>query len=191
MKPLGAAESVEMEKFFGSLKDRTNPLAPGRTTDMNAADALERIMAGRPPTLRHIWDVRFGPHFLSDCEAAPADIRECVTSNISVMTAATFPGSMGSDTGSYNLWACEIGRRYRIVYEFIPRWHCIVLYFMRQHDAAYDGPLRVILPMPTHAEPGYVEAYEEIVGRSYETDIEKNDMRNIIQGLCAGNGLVR
>lgn len=191
MKLLGTAENAEMGKFFGSLKDRTNPLAPGRTTDMNAANALEHIMIGRPPALRHIWDVRFGPHFLPDCEAAPADVLECTISNVSVMAAAKFPGSMGSDTGAYNLWACELGRRYRIIYEFMPRWHSIVLYFMRQHDAAYDGPLRVVLPKPTHVEPGYVEAYEEIIGRSYETDVEKEDMRNIIQRLCTSDGLGR
>lgn len=191
MKPLSAAESSEMEKFFGSLKNRTNPLAPGRTTDMNATDALERIMDGRPSALRHVWDVRFGPHFLPDCYVAPADVRECVAANISVMTTAMFPGSMGSDTGAYNLWACEIGRRYHIIYEFIPRCHCIVLYFMRQHDVAYDGPLRVVLPSPNHAEPGYVMAYEELIGQSYEIDIEKNDMRNIVQRLCTSDGLDR
>ena len=27
MKPLGTVEKSEMEKFFGSLKNRTNPLA--------------------------------------------------------------------------------------------------------------------------------------------------------------------
>ena len=191
MKTLSAAEALAMEKFFGSLKNRTNPLAPGRADHMDAVGALERIMAERPAALQHVWDVRFGPHFLPDCEAAPADVRECVVSNISVMVAAGFPGSMGADTGAYNLWACEIGRRYRIIYEFVPRYHCVVLYFMRQHDAAHDGPLRVALPSPSHAEPGYVEAYEEMIERSYETDVEKDDMQNIIQRMCANGDLVR
>ena len=191
MKPLSAAEALAMEKFFGSLKNRTNPLAPGRADHTDAVGALERIMAGRPAALQHVWDVRLGPHFLPDCEAAPVDVHECVVSNISVMVAAGFPGSMGADTGAYNLWACEIGRRYRIIYEFVPRYHCVVLYFMRQHDAAYDGPLRVALPSPSHVEPGYVEAYEEMIARSYETDVEKDDMRNIIQRMCANGDLVR
>ena len=110
MKPLDAAENSEMEKFFGSLKNRANPVAPGRTVRADAA-APERIMAARPAALRHVWDVEFGPHFLADCDAAPADIRECVASNVAAMAAAKFPGSMGSDTGEYNLWACGIGRR--------------------------------------------------------------------------------
>lgn len=180
-----------MEKFFGSLKNRANPLAPGRTTNMNAADALERIMASRPEVLRHVWDVRFGPHFLADCDAAPADVRECVASNVSVMAAAKFPGSMGADTGAYNLWACEIGLRYRIIYEFVPRYHSIILYFMRRHDAAYGGPLRAVLPVPDHTEPGYVEAYEEVARRSYETDVEMEDMRNITHRIRTTNGMVR
>lgn len=191
MKPLGAAESSEMERFFGSLKNRTNPLAPGHTIRMDATDALERIMARRPAALRHVWDVRFGPHFLSDCEAAPADVRECVAANVSVMVTAMFPGSMGSDTGAYNLWACEIGRRYRIIYEFIPRYHSIALYFVRQHDTAYGGPLRAALPNPNHAELGYVDAYEEMIGQSYERDVEVDDIRNVVQRLCPNDGLVR
>ena len=158
---------------------------------MDTAAALERIMAGRPPAMRHVWDVKFGPHFLPDCDAAPADVRECVASNIAMMAAAKFPGNMGSDTGEYNLWACEIGRRYRIIYEFIPRHHSVVLYFMRQHDTAYDGPLRAVMPGPTHSEPDYAEAYEEIIGRSYETDMEKDDMRNIVKRLCATDDVVR
>ena len=186
MKPLSAVESAEMERFFGGLKNRTNPLAPGRTIDMDAAGALEHMMAGRPPALRHVWDVRLGQHFLADCGAAPADVRECAVSNVAVMAAATLPGSMGIDTGSYSLWACEIGRRYRIVYEFMPRWHSIVLYFLRRHEAAYGGPLRVVLPRPDHAEPGYVESYGEIVARSYDMDMEKEDLRDIINRLCAG-----
>ena len=191
MKSLGAVESSEMEEFFGSLANRTNPLAPGRTTDMSAMDALECIMSGRPPALRHVWDVRFGPHFLSDCKDAPADVRECVMSNISVMVTAKFPGHMGHDTGAYNLWSCEIGRCYRIIYEFIPRYHCVVLYFMRRHDMAYDGPLRVVLPNPNHVEPGYVEAYEEIIEESYHMDVEKDDIRGIVQRKCAADDRVR
>ncbi len=181
---LDVAESVEMEKFFGSLANRTNPLAPGRTINMNATDALERIMAGRPAALRHVWDVRFGPHFLADCDSVPADIRECVASNIAAMTVAKFPGRMGADAGSYNLWACEVGLGWRIIYEFIPRYHSIVLYFVRRHDAAYGGPLRVVFGDPNHPEPGYVEGYAETIGRSYETDVEKEDLRGIVNRLC-------
>ena len=190
MKPLGDEEQSEMDKFFGSLSNRANPLAPGRTIPMDAVGALERVMAGRPAALRHVWDIEFGPHFLPDCDAAPADVRECVVSNMAAMVTAKFPGTMGFDTGAYNLWACEIGRRYRIIYEFIPRYHCAVLYFMRQHGAAYDGPLRVVMPSPAHAEPGYVEAYEETIGQSYKMDMEKEDMRNIIR-RCTADGLVR
>ena len=183
VQPLDVVEKSEMEKFFGSLKNRTNPLAPGHTTRMDPVTALERIMSGRPPALRHVWDIKFGPHFLSDCGAAPADVRECVAANIAVMATAKFPGNMGSDTGEYNLWACEIGCRYRIIYEFVPRHHSIVLYFMRRHDAAYDGPPRAVIPGPTHSESDYVEAYEEIIERSYETDVEKDDMRDIVERL--------
>ena len=43
MKPLGAEEQSEMGKFFGSLSNRTNPLAPGRTIPMDAVGALERL----------------------------------------------------------------------------------------------------------------------------------------------------
>lgn len=190
MEPLSMVEKSEMGKFFGSLTNRTNPLAPGRTAHMDMAAALERIMMGRPPALQHVWDVKFGPHFLPDCDAAPADVRECVASNIAMMAAAGFPDSMGSHTGEYNLLTCEIGRQYHMVYEFIPRYHSIVLYFMRRHDTAYAGPLRAVMPDGSaRFEPDYMNAYEEFIDRSYKTDMEKEDLRSTINGLCSTSGM--
>ena len=137
-------------------------------------------MTHRPATLRHVWDVETGPHFLSDCDSLPDDVRECVLANISVMTCTQHPASMGRDAGHYGPDVCEIGRGHHIVYRFIPRYHRLALYFARYYEGADGGPLRVVMPSPVPVEPGYDEAYEEMVGRSYECDIEKEDLRDMI-----------
>ena len=176
---LNAEEKSEMGKFYGSFVNRTNPIAPGRTTSYNIADALRRIMSSRPVALRHTWEMHFGPHFISDCDAADAEVLECVLAN---MASARFPGTMGVDAGEYNLWVCEIGRKYRIIYDCIPRYHRLELFFMRQHQDAYDGPLRVVMPS-IHVDPDCASTYEGVIGASYKTDVEKEDLYRIIGAM--------
>ena len=184
VKSLGAEEKSEMDKFFGSLSNRINPLAPGRTEQMPMHALQERLMVDRPAALRHIWDVEVGPHFLSDYESLPTDVQECVMANISVMACSLHPAAMGEDTGTYGLMTCDIGRGYHIIYQFRPRYHRLALYFARRHNGAAGGPLRVVLPGPVPAEPGYDEAYEEVVNLSYTCDVEKEDLRNVINRMC-------
>lgn len=184
MNLLSNEEKSEIDKFYGSFTNRPNPVAPGRTTQHNTTDALQRLMSKRPIALRHTWDVHFGPHFLPDCNAAHVEVLECVLANISTMSSAWFPGTMGVDAGEYNLWVCEIGRRYRIIYDFIPRYHRLELFFMRQHMDAYDGPLRVVMPN-LNVDPDCVAIYEDVIGESYKTDVEKDDLRRIIEEITS------
>ena len=177
-------EITAMKKFFGPLAGRTNLLSPGRTESMPSVSLLQYLMSHRAEGLRHVWDVEMGPHFVSDCEALPDDMRECVVANIAVMLCSKHPAAMGVDTGSYNIRACSIGCQYRIVYEFLPRYHTLTLYFVRQSDDAYDGPPQVQLPNAVSSEPTLDAIYERHISRSYEHDVEKEDMRAVINQTC-------
>lgn len=179
-------ELAEMDKFYGgrSPADNPRPTIPGRAEAMPLPALQERIMQGRLPGLRHVWDVEVGPHFIPDCDVLPADVQECVVANIAVMACSQYPGSMGADVDPHFLSACSIGRGYRIIYEFIRRYHRLSLYFVRRSPDADDGPLRVASPGPVPEDPDLTEAFEEVVARSYECDMEKEDLRNAINRLC-------
>jgi len=147
-------------------------------------------MTNRHQALRHVWDVAVGPHFLADCMTLPADVQECVVANIAVLASSVCPEAMGTETKTHWLMACEIGRRYRIIYEFKAQYHTLNLFFVRQGGKGdtYDGPLRVVPTMCAVSDDPFAhDAYVYVVERSYECDMEKEDLRFIINKLSNNN----
>ena len=178
-------ERAKMDAFYANVSNQNGPpIAPGRTTVFSSTNLLEEMMYSRPPELRHVWSAEVGEYFLQDCRALPTGIQECALRNVAALLCTKYPGGVGTDTGVYGLLACEIGMRYHIIYEFVPRYHVLMLHFVRRADDAYDGPLRVVTPEHTPDWPDYDESYGETIGRSYECDMEKEDLRRIIRERC-------
>ena len=151
-----------------------------RTVRTDPKGLLEGMMTGRPEALRHVWDVEVGRRFMSDCSALPNDIQECAIRNVAALLCSKYPNSTSRFDGVGNIAEVEIGRGYHIVFEFVPRYHRLVFYFVRQAPGAYGGPLRVAPPKKTPADADTDEWYGEIIGRSYEYDVEREDLLKLV-----------
>ena len=145
-----------------------------RTIRMNQKDVLERMMSRRPKALRHVWDVEVGRHFLSDCDELPEDVQDYTIRNVAALMCAKYPNAASRFDDIRNIAEMEIGRGYHIVFEFIPRYHRLVFYFVRRAPDAYDGPLRVV--SYENVSSDIDDVYCDVIEHSYKYDVEREDL---------------
>ncbi len=160
---LSTLEQDEMKKWYtesdASVFDSAKPIT----------EALPLLMNTRPFAFKHVWDINFGPYFQTDLDKVPADVEECALSNIAVMSAAKFPGTMGNDIKAYGLIGCEIGKGYNMLYDITMRKHQIIFHYLRKYGTAFQGNLRVVLPDATSRS--YEDGIGDIITKSYQMKV--------------------
>ena len=149
-------------------------VGPGTAARFSGYEFLAKIKRGRAECYHTPWDVSASPDFLSDYAALPDEMKECVIQNVAALVHAKWPNTFGEHEDGW--FVLEIGRRFRVVYNFSHYDHTILLLFVREKDDAYNGPPRVKLPRldKWSDDPDFgfaLEGYESILAESYERDI--------------------
>ena len=160
MSTLSLFEQAEMQKWY------TNGDASIYDKAASLPKMIPHLMHTRPSSFKHVWDVNFGPHFVTDCSKVPADVLECAIANISTMSTAKFPATMGKDVKSFGLLCCEIGLGYGILYEVSMHFHQIFLQYLRKYNNSFQGQLRIILP--DAKTRSYEDGVGDVIDESYK-----------------------
>ena len=162
-------------------------IAPGTAVRFSGDQFLAKLKRRRAECYHLPWDVAAAPDFLSDYDKLPDDIKECVIQNVAALVHAKWPTTFGEFESDW--FILEIGRRFRIVYDFSNYDHTLFLLFVREKDGAYDGPLRVKLPRldKWSDDPDFEFAlvgYESALAESYERDIMGESLRRQLHVGC-------
>ena len=165
LRLLDRERSILDSKNHGKSEDR-GPMPLG--------EALELLKSHRSESYRHTWDVRFVPTFWTDYERLDAEMKEAVILAVSALANAKHPAHTGRDLNRPGLAACEIGKSYRIVYNFMPGMHHLVLFFVGKNDDADDCEPSMAFPAVEYSKSRKAdETHAEIITEGYQRDVWK------------------